>query len=395
MSTVLGRSERETLRDVPFGSCLSVTGSDCWIARREVRHFFRDLRRGKHAVPEEVVDAFVRDPRPATVGLSHAAMILNRKMTAESASSFRETMRSLASGISKIGSEVGKSLDYISAALAGEDLATRRPGIYRYYRNSGIYSQAGIAVGIVGATFAALILDWIYYYVHASFSNASGFLVTSLQAFIALIYGLLFAAAFFAMSIFTNTRNQASLFWIALTSSLIALYARWAATFGILYPSEWLPVLTGLATRPGFASNLALAIGEALLIVGPALLISCIDQTEAYCEGCGTWADRVDDVILFASDPSLTAETITTHLEQGDLTIFKDLIIPPSATKNAELWYAFSLESCPGCNNFFVLTVHEVFPVPDGTDRNTIVDQLLINRRMANWLQNHAAVDKT
>jgi len=384
-SATLGQGEKDTLSFVPYWILLAVAGSDGSIESREVNALFQfqKLRRIKER--ESVIEKFVDDPRPADQGLAEAAAILASKLKPAEANAFRNDMAKLAKSISAPSQPVNQSFKFVEAALAGANIANLRPGFNRYYKHSGLYSKAGLAVALVASSFVAFGFAYAYSWLQALIANWHwGFKLA-----IAFVFGLLIATISIGLSWFTSIRNPRLLAFLATSTALVAIYARWALTYSIVLPGDWWPKIQSLSS-----DQIYYAAMEALVVLTPALLTAWFPIVGAFCDGCDEWAIDEAGLLLLKDDGPDFIPKLTTQLEQGNVEFLEAYAAPDTYSDTANSWLSLSIESCPVCNGLFILTVSSLEATLDKGVRNIqdngpIIEQLLINRRMAHWIRSY------
>lgn len=368
---VLDQSDQQVLAFVPYWALLIVAGSDGWISNGELNQFRRLIKRLPRSDDEVVADRFLADPRPATIGLTHAAAILQHKMPQAEADDFRRSIDKVASGISKPGPQVNQSLDYIARALRGEDLTGIRPGTYRYFTNSEIYSKAGVAICLVGAIFAAILLGFPY---NAVQMNLRGPALIA-RGLLLFVYSFLVGVVSSRLADFSNTRNRGALTFIAAVVTLAAFVFLWVTRPSLHMQVEFFSIL--------------IVITEIVVFFTIVRILTDATKVLSYCESCGRWADLVQPPLILL--PTIDHEQLTTQLENGQLHFLEPYIAQPGYETSAREWISLSIESCESCGQFHTLTaaVNQLIK-PGEVNTVEIFSKLLINPSMAVWIHTHS-----
>lgn len=392
-SGLISKWERQTLDFLPYWILLIIAGADSRITADEVSALRKALKKTRFSQRDAALEDFLKDPRPSLKGLSDATRIITSKLDAGEASKVRSECLRVAYSIAGRDEQAQQSLRFVKAVLEGEDPATLSPGLTRYYQSSGVASKASLALVCVGSGFAAFLLAFPYAWLIAT---AGGWILLILP----ILFGILLGTASFAMAHFADLRDNSMLKVVAPLTSFIAIYARWAITFNVIWPTQWLPIIQGSASRftSPWESILVLGVAalEALLVSAPCFLAGFISTEGVYCENCSDWA-QLNQNVLILNEPS-NLDPLVADLENGKLASLESLIQPKEYSETAANWLAVDLESCTKCKDLNVLSLQKCSANTDkkgkrSVNRDEFVTQLLINRRMASWIYSRGNPD--
>jgi hypothetical protein len=272
-----------------------------------------------------------------------------------------------------------------------------------YYKHSGRFSAASIALGLGGGLFAAVLLGVVYGQGMARIP-----VVGKITFVIAALAGAGYGAA--SASLFRAGRGRSTGLGavMALLAALVGHYVAWVAWLSVVLSRNDVEGPSMLAILADPASMFA-AIGrindvgawsvggsapsgamlsalwgiEALIVVGTGLAVGAgIASGGVYCEQCGNWCKEDEGRVLLNPAP---AELVKQHLEAQDFSVLNQ--IGPLAAPGPSL--RLDLAYCEKCEKTHAVAVNAVAPKSDGNgvDVDTVVSYLHTTPEVSRWLR--------
>ena len=266
-----------------------------------------------------------------------------------------------------------------------------------YYRHSGRFSAARLAVavpiGIVAASALAFAYAYLFAYLpivgYVSFLIAAGF-----GLLLGLGCGLLLQAA--------HVRNMAVAVVVTFLVTVAGYYTSWivwvhaiAGRADVDLPiaelaksprALWAVIVAinenGVMTIKGWTPNGMILwifwLIEIVLIFGPALYVGYSSVHGAtYCESCNKWCKELAPLDLGEAD----LDELAPRVEAGDLNALKSL---PARTPDAHVWTRVELKRCE-CHKTSTLSLSKVWLKANdkgetSEETGTVIDRLLVDR---------------
>jgi hypothetical protein len=265
-----------------------------------------------------------------------------------------------------------------------------------YYRPSGEVTVAGLASGLGGGLFAAVVLGLVYAYL----MRYSPLVYLNLLCVIG--YALVLGAASGYLLKLGKMRNPAVGMCVALFVTLASYYVSWAVWLSIIVSGDKFSVSPWeMASHPfglwrvlqvvnekgawsighGYASsrNHEAVSGvllwvywaaEALtVLVGSMATAWYALTTEPFCESCNVWcAEEKDLVSIGAAEP----EELKRRFEAKDFAYLKT--VGPKSAGDAE-WCRIDLHRCPSCGGLNALSVNRQKLTTDRKGKTTVTSK--------------------
>ena len=275
-----------------------------------------------------------------------------------------------------------------------------------YFEHSGSATAAGLFLMPAAGLGMAIAAGYAY----ALFSSWNPFIYVNGLGAIAAGFAIAFAIG--QAGKFTDSRSLKLAAGIGLLSGFVTLWWCWAvwlqssgyaASFS-LAPGSVLAGISKAAAAEAWVikgitvSGLVIKIFwflEALVLVGvPCFASTGMISSAPYCERCRLWLPEPVTVEKFS--PILEPDSFCSRVEKGDFSVVASLVpvgtVPGSYTR-------LEVSSCPSCQglNTFSAVLCTLTPSEDGKeedslDEDYVVDQLLINRTVIDWVKQLPAV---
>jgi hypothetical protein len=267
-----------------------------------------------------------------------------------------------------------------------------------YYKPSGKFTVAGIALGLAGGILAGLVLAFVYSYIIAYIP------FIYLNALCAIGFGIALGFAVGFILKWGRVRSSVISIAVALVAGLISLYFSWAVWMSVLLGkadinvgvlefalqpdmlwgainrvNEVGPWKIGSSTVSGGFLWLVWAI-EAAIILGATILTAVATASATpFCEACQSWCDKTDRLMLVAD---AEADELKRRMEAKDFDYLKRLGAKPDSQRE---WVNVSICHCPACGQTNTLTVRRERLTIDKkgkaeTKATMVVDNLLLNK---------------
>ena len=138
--------------------------------------------------------------------------------------------------------------------------------------------------------------------------------------------------------------------------------------------------VSGMALGAVWAVELALIFGASLLAG------FTIATGDVYCESCGRWCDKHDDVL--ALDGTADPGALQSRLAAGDLAVLGEL---PRVTQGDPTWFQINLQRCHGCGQTNTLNLDRVTLTADDKGKeqrkeDRLLEGLLLTPEQADWV---------
>lgn len=241
-----------------------------------------------------------------------------------------------------------------------------------YYRPSGEFSPVGVLLVLAIATPAAALLAAIYAYL-ILYIPIAGYVTFILSAG----FGLLMGVATSARLRSSKVRNVPLAWLLGTLIALVGFYVHWAvwsaaflargdvdvSILQLLDPSELWRFISlvnedGAWSMKGFKPTGAALWGfwgvEALLILGPAIVVAGMAADQPFCERCQKWCDDVDGLHRLKLHD---AAAVRAKAEAKDFAALAQL---GRAEGDASRYLRVDLKHCPDCDQTSTLTIQDV-----------------------------------
>ena len=267
-----------------------------------------------------------------------------------------------------------------------------------YYRPSGEVTVAGLAAGLGGGLFAAVVLGLVYAYL----MRYSPLVYLNLLCVAG--YAFVLGAASGHLLKLGKMRNPAVGMCVALFVTLASYYVSWAVWLSIIVSGDKFSISPWeMASHPfglwgvlqvvnekgawsighGYASskNHEAVSGvllwvywtaEALtVLVGSMATAWYALTTDPFCEPCNVWCEEEKDL---ASVHAAAPEELRRRFEAKDFAYLKT--VGPKAAGDAE-WHRVDLHRCPGCGMMNALSVNRQKLTVDRKGKTTVTSRNL------------------
>ncbi len=242
-----------------------------------------------------------------------------------------------------------------------------------HYRPSGELSPLAFPTVLLLGVPAALLLATVYAYT-ILYMPIAGYVTFILSGG----FGLLAGVAFGFVLRLGKVRNQAVGFGLALLLGLFAFYMHWVIwVYGFLGRAEVEASLLALLFQPAVLWDIILRINEtgawelfhstptgvvlwilwtveALLILGPVLIVAPSMTSAPYCERCHKWCDEEEGVQSLRTTDD---DTVKAHAEAKNFVALSALGSPEMGEP---CFLRLDVHHCPSCSHTNALSVQRV-----------------------------------
>lgn len=268
-----------------------------------------------------------------------------------------------------------------------------------YYKHSGKFTLAGVALGLAGGIVAGLVLAFVYAYI------ISYLPFVYINALCTIGYSIVLGLAVGAILKWGKVRSTAITVVVALVVAVISLYFSWAVWLSVFLsraeitsvgvfevaqqPAELWDAI-GRINEVGAwkIRNLVVSGGflwfiwaiEALIVLGGTVFMAMATATATpFCEACQSWCHETDGLMVLRDTP---ADELKRRIEVKDFAYLKSL--GPKADAERD-WVKVKICHCPNCGQTNTLSVKReqltINKKGESTTKSTaVVDNLLLNK---------------